>query len=94
MHLMNLDKPAMIAFVNAKLKELRGVNYAFTCANCDKDYIAKNASLGEIIDQNCMECFAKMKLGFKSHILKAIETKDESKDNTKKTSGKASKGKK
>lgn len=77
MHLQCLDAPALISYQNLKLKDLKGANYAFTCANCDKDYIAKNATLGEIIDLNCMECFVKMKLGFKTHNLLEVLQKEQ-----------------
>lgn len=74
-----------------KMKELKGVVYAFTCGQCDKSYIGNQSTLDQVIDQNCMECFVKMKLEFKNHMLKEVvdeESKEEGQNQ------KGSKGKK
>ena len=67
MHRENLVNCATIASQNLKLNELKGVNYAFTCSECDEMYIQKTAALTQIIDQNCMKCYKKMSLEFFSH---------------------------
>ncbi|CDW85631.1 UNKNOWN [Stylonychia lemnae] len=69
MHQQNVQDCATVAAVNVKVNELKGINYAFTCATCDKTYIQNQNTLTFFMDLNCMECYVKTHLEFQNHIM-------------------------
>ena len=50
MHIQNKVDCATVSSVNVILKELKGVNYAFTCGSCDKTYIQNDSKLAFFMD--------------------------------------------
>ncbi|TNV80322.1 hypothetical protein FGO68_gene2992 [Halteria grandinella] len=76
MHAQNIQNSAVIAYKNIKITEVKGVNYAFTCGNCDNTYIQKQSALTQVIEHNCERCYEKMRLEFFNHQMTPIEPKE------------------
>lgn len=72
LHRDNLTFSGIVATQGVKIKELKGVAYAFTCGECENCYIQKISSLTQVIDQFCMQCHTKMNLEFFAHQMNAI----------------------
>lgn len=48
--MQNKVECATIASVNVKINELKGINYAFSCASCDKTYIQNESNMSFFLD--------------------------------------------